>query len=109
MAETPTANSLSDTERDVLKFGVTIVLGIVVVVVLVLGHYAIEANAFPVIYGVALSIMGCIIIAEFTSSLRRKILVALIDGLFLVLLFPIYFVLTYSEGGADFGTSNSHY
>jgi nitrate reductase NapE component len=100
---TPTADSLSEKEREWLGIGVIVVFGIILITVLVLGHYAIEANAFQVIFGIVLSIMGVIIVAEFTSSLRRKVLVALIDGLFLVLLFPIYLVSLVPSSGQTWG------
>jgi Kef-type K+ transport system membrane component KefB len=103
VASTPTADSLSERERKWLGIGVIVLFGIILMAVLVLGHYAIEEKAFTFIFGIVLSIMSVIIIAEFTSSLRRKILVAVIDGFFLVLLFPIYLVSLVPNSGQTWG------
>jgi uncharacterized membrane protein HdeD (DUF308 family) len=70
---------------------------------LVLGHYAIERNAVPVLFGVVLSIMGVFMAVEFTSNMRRKRLVAVIDGFFLALLLPICEVLYVPSSGQTWG------
>jgi hypothetical protein len=103
VAGTPTADSLSEKEREWLRVGEIVVFGIVLITVLVLGHYAIEANAFPVVFGVVLGIMSVIMVVEFTSSMRRKVLVAVIDGFFLVLLFPICLVSFVPGSGQTWG------
>lgn len=99
MASTPTADALSEKERAWLRVGVIALFGIILIAVLVLGHYAIEANAFPVIFGVVLSIMSVVIGLEF-ASVRRKALVAVF---FLVLLFPIYLVSYIPSSGQTWG------